>query len=524
VASKEAQEVLDLEVIQKWEERKRRQRKLRKQKQNKPQELPAHLERREQLLDLPEGERVGLTYIGDAVTERLRFEKPHVYVERIVRRKYVQAGQPERGVLSVPAPLAIVEGCKYDFSIVAAIIALKYAFHQPTYRQQDWFSQSGWFPSRSTINDLIGLGVTAIAPLVAQMWHLLRRQLVLIIDETRVRLLTRDALSDEQLAQLRKRKTGIASDDDAAGDQPTGGSVTSYAWLFTSPDTMAPYNLFHWTLTRQQSTVDTLLANYRGTIVGDGYDGYANIERRSEGRIAYAACNTHARREFVEAEMHEPILCAQVIALYRQLSDVEERGKQLANHDRVALRHRESAPIWRMIEAWLNSDSVARVALPSSPFGKAVGYLRNHWQALQRYVNDGNLPISNDQVEQTLRPLTVGRRNWLFLGHPAAAPGRMELLSIISSAHRHNLVIEDYLVDVFTKLADAQQKHPHDLELDAPYLLDLLPDRWAASHPKSVRSERVAEKQHVAEAKRVRHARRRLAQRAQELTPSTHTD
>ncbi len=80
-------------------------------------------------------------------SERLRFEKPHVYVEVINRPQYVVPGQPEKGVQSVPPPLSIVEGCKYDFSVVAAMAGLKFAFHVPTYRQQDWFAQCGWFPA-----------------------------------------------------------------------------------------------------------------------------------------------------------------------------------------------------------------------------------------------------------------------------------------------------------------------------------------------------------------------------------------
>ncbi len=89
----------------------------------------------------------------------------------------------------------------------------------------------------------------------------------------------------------------------------------------------------------------------------------------------------------------------------------------------------------------------------------------------------------NDQAEQTIRPLTVGRRNGLFLGHPQAAPGRMQLLSIVSSAQRHPLIIEEYLSDVLRHLADAKQNHPQDLELNRPYLRNLLPDRWPTPQP-----------------------------------------
>jgi hypothetical protein len=108
----------------------------------------------------------------------------------------------------------------------------------------------------------------------------------------------------------------------------------------------------------------------------------------------------------------------------------------------------------------------------------------------------------------------VGRGNWLFLGHPDAAPGRMRMYSVVSSAHRHHLVIEDYLEDVLRKLADAEQHHPADLTLDCQYLLDLLPDRWAPAHPESVRKGRIEEREDALDAKRLRRVRARIEARA----------
>ena len=177
------------------------------------------------------------------------------------------------------------------------------------------------------------------------------------------------------------------------------------------------------------------------------------------------------------------------------------------------LRQRDAVPIWRRFGNWLETDAVKH-ALPKSVLGQAIGYLRNQWSALQVYLSDGRLPIDNDQSEQAIRPLTQGRANWMFLGHPQAASGRLRLYSIVSSAHRHHLVIDDYLEDVLTKLADARQNHPADLELGSPYLLDLLPDRWALAHARSVRQERVQEKEDLSDAKRERGARRRVEARA----------
>jgi transposase len=510
MAQAKQDEELDQELLRRLEAR----RKARREKQGSREEFPSHMERRERTLDLPEEQKRGLKWIRDEVTQRLRFEKPHVYVEVIRRPQHVVPDQPEEGVRSMPPPLAIVEGCKYDFSVVAAIGAMKFAFHVPTYRQQDWFAQCGWFPARSTVNDLLNYAVDTVSPLYQQMWLLLLEQPILLGDDTRVCVLLRGALSTEELAKLSTRSRFRMSLDVG---QPlnTGppGSATSYAWLYTSLDGLAPYNVFHWSLTHQNAVIDGHLATYRGIFVGDACGANARLQQRSGGRIVHASCNAHARREFIQAESNDPILASQAVSFYQQLYDVEERGKTLDAAARLALRQREAVPIWTRMRRWLDSEAIARV-LPRSEIGQALGYLRNQWSALQVYLSDGRIPIDNDQSEQTIRPLTVGRANWLFLGHPQAAAGRLRLYSIVSSAHRHHLVIEDYLEDALCRLADAQQNHPADLEPGSSYLLDLLPDRWALAHPQSIRRDRIEEQEMVSDAKRRRRAEARVQARA----------
>ncbi len=508
MAQQQVDEAADLELLRVDAERRRR----RRAEQRANREFPKNLERRERVLDLDEEQKEGLTYIGDEVTERLRFEKPHVYVERIVRRKYVAKKAPEQGVITAPTPLNIVEGSRYDFSVIAAILSQKYAFHCPTYRQQDWFAQCGWHPSRSTINDLINTSVSVLVPLFWQMWSLLLDQDILMTDDTRVQLLSRNALNEEQQELLRKRRTSGTPPGSEPGNVLDPGSVTSYAWLYRGLDGLAPYNVFHWSLSHEHAVVDAHLENYRGVLVGDGYSAYTQIAQRSDSRIVHASCNVHARREFLSAEGVEPILSAQAKSLYRQLYDVEERGTHYDAQRLYELRQREAVPIWNRFERWLESEPLRRV-LPESPIGKAVTYVRNQWADLQRYLSDGRIPIDNSLTEQDLRPLTVGRANWKFLGHPQAAEGRLQLISITSSAARHHLVMHDYLEDVLRKLADAAQHHPQHLEIGGEYLLDLLPDRWATMHPQSVRQERIEEKKRVDENKRARRARRRLLER-----------
>jgi transposase len=507
-AQAEADEAEDAELLRRLAARRR----ARREKQRRKEEFPPHIERRERVIDLPEEQKQGLKPIGAKVTERLRFEKPHVYVEVIKRPQYVVPDRPEQGVKSMPPPLAIIEGGRYDFSIIAAMAAMKFAFHVPTYRQQDWFAQCGWFPRRSTVNDLLNYAVETVRPLYRQMWLRLLSQPILLGDDTTLRVLLRDALGEEELAKLSTR-----SRFRQAAQRPTStgppGSATSYAWLYTGLDAMAPYNVFHWSLTHENAVIDGHLATYRGIFVGDAAGANARLEDRSGGRIIHASCNAHARREFVKAESNDPVLASQAISFYRQLYEVEERGKTLDAAARQQLRERDAAPIWDRMQGWLDSDAAKR-ALPRSAIGEAIGYLRNQWPALRVYLRDGRIPVDNDQSEQTIRPLAIGRKNWLFLGHPRAAAGRLQLYSVVSSAHRHHLVIDDYLEDVLRKLADAQQNHPKDLEPDSPYLIDLLPDRWATAHPQSVRKDRIEDRETVSDAKRWRRAQSRVQARA----------
>jgi transposase len=166
-AQSKADEASDLELLRRLEAR----RKARRKRKNRNGEFPPHFERRVRRIDLPEEEKKGLKCLRVKVTERLRFEKPHAYVEVIERPEYVVAGRPEEGVRSMPPPLSIVEGCKYDFSVIAAIGAMKFAFHVPTYRQQDWFAQCGWFPSRSCWATTRGSACSCATASARRNWH-----------------------------------------------------------------------------------------------------------------------------------------------------------------------------------------------------------------------------------------------------------------------------------------------------------------------------------------------------------------
>ena len=539
-AQQATQTALDKALLEKLEAR----RNARREKKNRTEEFPAHFERRVREIDLSEEQKVGLVLLGTKINERLRFEKPNVYVEQIKRFEYIKVNEPELGVQSAPAPPSIIEGCKYDFSIIAAIVTSKFGFHMPTYRQEDMFGQSGWRPSRSTMNDLINYAVDCIDPLYAQMFHSLHQQPIVLGDDTTITVLLREAVEANEQAVLdtrhknrqkalqatleQKRNEKNTSRNNYKQSTDKTGSATSYAWVYNGLDaprelrpeqyiedppptdalpdfseprwTYAPYNLFQWSLTHQHSVIDSHLANYRGVFVGDAAGGNAGLAARSGGSIIHQSCNSHARREFVKAESNDPVLASQMLSYFRQLYAIEYRGLDMTSAARLALRQRDAVPIWQRMQTWLDRDDVKRL-LPKSAIGQAVGYLRNQWTALRLYLTDGAIPFDNNQSERIIRPLTIGRKNWQFLGSVQSAPGRLKLFSIVSSAHRHCLSIQDYLEDAFLRLSQAAQNEPKALQLNSPLLLSLLPDRWSALHPHQVHNGRKRERELVAENK-----------------------
>ena len=189
------------------------------------------------------------------------------------------------------------------------------------------------------------------------------------------------------------------------------------------------------------------------------------------------------------------------MGFFQQLYDIEDRGRELTAEARQELRQAEAVPLLDKLCVWANEQ--ATHALPKLKFGEALGYLRNQWEPLTNYVQDGRLPIDNNATERDLRALTVGRKNWLFIGSPEAGPRAAILYTVVASAARHDLDVWAYLRDILEQLA-----------VGSADLSSLLPDAWATTHPATIRSYRAHEREAVAAAKRARRQRRRALEQA----------
>jgi len=434
--------------------------------------------------------------IGYDIVETLEFQRPKLRVRQTKYPKYVCEGQPECGVASPARANGLVEGNRYDTSVAAEVITGKYAYHLPIYREQDYFAGCGWTPTRSTLLNLLVASAAVFRPLIQHFQRLTIASGVLGTDETRVTLLLPKNIPPPIAGDVKSARIDEVFQAAVAEGKP---SVSARMWAYRS--LTVPINVFDFTVSRHRDGPDAFLADFAGTLMADCYSGYQGIALRSGGSIVRAACVAHARRKVLEALDVYPREASLLLGMFQQLYDIEGRGKTITVEERQVLRQREAAPVWRWLREWLDGAAAAAV-LPKSKLGAALTYLRNQWDALQVYLSDGRLPIDNNDVEQLMKQVALGRKNWLFVGSIAAGERAADFLTLVSSAVRNDLDVWAYLKDVLDQLLAGSTDY------DA-----LRPDIWRQAHPECIRQYRVQERRDRADRKQRRRAARRQTPR-----------
>lgn len=467
------------------------------------EQLPEHLPRYEVQLEVPDDVKYcprhgARTLIGYDRLETLEFGRPKLKVRVTLIPKYACEDQPACGVAEPPRPAGLVEGNRYDTSIAAEIITAKRGYHLPIYRQQDWFAGSGWMPSRSTLLNIERAAAGLIKPFMEYLRSEVLASEILGTDETRVTLLLPAEIPAAQADDPKSQRIHEVFSKAREEGKP---SVSARMWAYRS--LLIPLNVFDFTVSRHRDGPDAFLVDggFTGKLLADCYAGYQGIALRSAARIERGACNAHARRKVLEARENHPLLASQLLAMYQELYDVEDRARDMTFADREQLRDSQARPVWARIRQLLDSEAAARV-LPKDKFAEALTYLRNQWDALQLYLGDGRLPIDNNDVEQLMKQVAIGRKNWMFVGSVAAGQRAADLLTLVSSAVRNDLDVWAYVKDALDQLLAGSTDYD-----------SLRPDRWAQTHPDSIRTYRTQERRERADAKRLRRARRRLAKR-----------
>ena len=416
---------------------------------NKPKrkKLPKDLPRDRIEYDLDDSEKVcaccgtQMERIGAEKSEQLDYIPASLRVIEHVRFKYACKHCEQKVVTATKARQPIEKGLPAA-GLLAHVVISKYVDHLPLYRLEGIFSRHDIDIKRSTMCGWARSCADLLEPLYNLMGKEVLESKVINTDDTPVRV------QDKNLDK--KTRTGRL-------------------WIYCG-DKNHPYNVYDYTPNRSREGPELFLRDYQqGYLQADAYAGYDFIFDDSVRKVIELLCWAHARRKFYDARMSSPQLSHTAIAWIRLLYNVEKEIKDLSAEQKKVVRQEKSVVILNDFKNWLDEIPFEQ-ALPQSPIRQAINYAINGWDALCRYTQDGDLSIDNNVAERLMRPIAIGRKNWLFFGSDRGGRTAAILSSIAQSAKRHGLNVFTYLKDIIARISD----HP------ANRLHELLPDKWTA--------------------------------------------
>ncbi len=369
--------------------------------------LPGHLPV-EEIKIYPEGDITDMVCIGKEVTDELEYEPAKYYIKRYIRYKY--APKNKEGVAIGELPDRVIEKGIPGAGLLASILVDKYQDHLPLYRQLQRFKRADIPIASSTLEG----------------WT---RQSLKIID-----ILYRHLLEDiRSKGYLQSDESPIKVMDPAK----KGKTHQGYYWVHHCP--IDGTVLFDYRPGRGREAADHVLAGFKGYLQSDGYAAYDKIGKR-EG-VIHLNCWAHARREFDRAKDNDRERAEIALTFIQKLYRVEAsaRKNNLNPEQRKALRLAESLPVINEFGKWMFDQMKNRLILPKSPIGKAFRYAMDRWDRLSAYLYDGILEIDNNLVENAIRPLAIGRKNYLFAGSHDAAQRAAGIYSFFAICKKHEV-------------------------------------------------------------------------------------
>ncbi len=398
------------------------------------QGLPAHLPR-EVIVIEPESDTAGLKKIGEEVTETLDYRPGKLIVIRRVRPKYVDPRNEAAGIVIGNLPVRPIDKGIAEPSLLAHVLIEKYVDHLPIYRQVQRFKREGIVLPPTTIEGWVAASANLLVPLYEALVTRVKESTYIQADETRIPV--QDA-------------------------EKKGATHRGYYWVYHSP--LDGSVVLDYQRSREQKGAVAFLDGYKGALQSDGYAAYDDIG--SWPGVVLYGCWAHARRYFFEAKGNDAARAEHVLLEIGLLYDIErELREEEASHERRReLRREKAIPILDRLKAWLQANP----GLPSSPWAKAVNYTLLRWDKLIGYTEDGRIEIDNNLVENAIRPIALGRRNYLFAGSHEAAQRAAVIYSLLATCKKNDVNPQIWLGDVLTRLPT----HPHK------HIDDLLPQNW----------------------------------------------
>jgi len=387
-------------------------------------------------------EAAGLTpeeyeVIDTKVTERLCQRAGTYYVERVVRPviKLKESGK----VANAPAPASVLERSYADVSLLSGLLVDKFLYHMPLYRQHQRMLQSGIMLARANLTSWVLKTAELLSPIYDAVLSSVLTSQVLAMDETPLK----------------------------AGQEKKGKLHRGYVWaLYGDLDEVA----FLYSPTRAMKAIEPLVKNFCGTLITDGYTVYDKLCAAYD-KIEHALCWAHTRREFYEAKQYEPLRCDKALdnigKLYQYEAEIREL--KLAGDKKRQYRVEHSRPVVDTFFDWLKAEASAGALLPSNRFQKAAAYAMSREQGLRMFLANPEVPIDTNHIEREIRPLPLGRKNWLFCWTEVGAEAVATIQTLIGCCKLHGVNPFDYFVDVLQRI----DSHP------AARVTELTPRVWA---------------------------------------------
>lgn len=398
--------------------------------------LPEEL-RRETIIIEPTEDVSNCVKIGEEVTEVLDLIPAEFYVKRYVRPKYARPNG--EGIVIGQLPERVIEKGIPSERVIAQMTLDKYVYALPLHRQIDKYRRLGVNIPASTASDWLIKGWKHLIPLWELLKLLVIKQKYLQVDETPIKV------------QDKKHAKGIHK---------------GYMWVYNAPaDSLV---LFDYQKGRDRSGPKAMLDGYSGVIQTDGFGVYESLYS-NHPHIMLVYCMAHARRKFVDALTYDKAKSTEVLELMGQLYKLEQdmRDEGLTWEQRTERRQQEAVPVLNQIEEWMKGHHERKV-LSGSPLGKAIAYTLPRWKGLCAYAQHGQIEIDNNLVENAIRPLAIGRKNYLFAGSHDAAEMTAAMYSFMATCKKNGVNELEWLTDVFERIQSHKQKD----------LYQLLPNNW----------------------------------------------
>lgn len=365
---------------------------------------------------------------GTEITSEIEYQPARLFQKDYVRMKY-SCTSCHDGVAIAKAPERPLEDARCGPGLLAHVAVSKFQDHLPLYRQERIFERVGLSLSRSTLGDWIQKSAFVLSPLVARMKQRLLSGNLIQTDDTGLRVLNE-----------------------------AEGSTTGHLWVYGHPEGEV---IFEFAMSRGKTGPEAFLSGFAGFLQADAYVAYDGIV--SKENVHEVGCWAHARRKIYDVRETDPVRSHTLLVLIRNLYEIEREAKeqQLSAIQRFQLRAEKAKPLLCEIKKRL--DQYEKELLPKSVMRQAIGYLLNQWAALNRYLENGSIPIDNNSCERALRGVAVGRKNWLFAGSEAGARAAAVHYSLIESCKRLGINAFLFLRDVLSKLPTHPQSRVDEL-------------------------------------------------------------